>query len=100
MAARTILTRDEYHLSIRRNVDALKARLNIPSFFTSDRTRNKVLYYFMERAVQTGEACFRISDLQLPLSVLARLLCEDFLIMYCLKGQCKTGHAGSLQNRP
>jgi hypothetical protein len=76
------VTRDEYHLSIRRNVDALKARLKLPSFFTSDKMRNRVLCYFMERAVQTGEACFRVYDLQLPLSVLARLLCEDFFIMY------------------
>jgi hypothetical protein len=82
MVARTILTRDEYHLSIRQNVDALKARLNLPAFFAAEQTRNKVLYYFMERAVQTGEACFRILDLQLPLSTLARLQCEDFLVMY------------------
>jgi hypothetical protein len=82
MAARTILTRDEYHLRVRQNVDALKARLNQSSFPVSDKQQNKVLRYFMERAAQIGEACFRTSDLQLPLFVLARVLCEDFFTMY------------------
>lgn len=82
MAARTILTRDEYHLRVRQNVDALKARLNQPSFSVSDKQRDKVLRYFMDRAAQLGEACFRTSDLQMPLFVLARVLCEDFFTMY------------------
>ncbi len=82
MAARTILTRNEYHLRVRQNVDALKARLNQASFSSSDKQRDKVLRYFMERAAQLGEACFRTSDLQMPLFVLARVLCEDFFTMY------------------
>jgi Family of unknown function (DUF5677) len=82
MAARTILTRDEYHLKVRQNVDALKARLNQSSFSVSDKQQDKVLRYFMERAAQVGEACFRTSDLQMPLFVLARVLSEDFFTMY------------------
>ncbi len=82
MLARAIPTRDEYHLRIKQNVDALKARLNLPSFFASEQERGKVLYYYMERAVQIGEACFRISDFQMPLLVLARVLCEDFFTLY------------------
>jgi hypothetical protein len=82
MTVRAIPTRDEYHLAIRQNVDALKARLNLPSFFASKQERDKVLCYFMERAAQIGEACFRISDLQMPLFVPARVLCEDFFTMY------------------
>lgn len=80
--ASAILTRDEYHLRIKQNVDALNARLNLPSFFVAKRKRDKVLCYFMGRAVQIGTACFRISDLQMPLLALARVLCEDFFTMY------------------
>jgi hypothetical protein len=77
-----VLTRDEYHLKIRRNVDALKARLNLAPYFVPDKEQDKVRRYFMERAVQVGEACFRISDLQMPLFALARVLCEDFFTLY------------------
>jgi hypothetical protein len=38
----------------------------------------------MNRAAQIGEAPFRISDLEVPLYVLARVLCEDFLTVYWL----------------
>jgi hypothetical protein len=82
MSTPAILTRDEYHFRIKQNVDALKARLNLPSFFASTDKREKVLFYFMGRAVQIGEASFRISDLQTPLFVLARVLCDDFFTMY------------------
>ncbi len=82
MSARAVLTRDEYHLKVKQNVDALRARLNLPSFIVSERERDKVIWYFMGRAAQLGEACFRISDLQLPLFVLARVLCEDFFTVY------------------
>lgn len=82
MVARTVFTRDEYHLRVRQSVDALKARLNQSSFISSDKQRDKVFRYFMERAAKLGEACFRTSDLQMPLFVLARVLCEDFFTMY------------------
>lgn len=82
MSVRAVPTRDEYHLRIRQNVDALKARLNLPAFFASKQEGDRLLCYFMGRAVQIGEACFRISDLEVPLFVLARVLCEDFFIMY------------------
>jgi hypothetical protein len=82
MSAPAILTRNEYHFRIRKSVDALKARLNLPAFFSSTNKRDRVLVYFMGRAVQIGEASFRISDLQLPLFILARVLCEDFFNIY------------------
>jgi hypothetical protein len=77
-----VLTRAEYYLRIKQNVDALKARLKLPAYFVSDRVQDRVRCYFMERAVQTGEACFRISDLQMPLLALARVLCEDLFTLY------------------
>jgi Family of unknown function (DUF5677) len=77
-----VLSRDEYHLKILENVKALKARLDLPSFLPSDKERDKALRYFVQRACQIGEACFRISDLQMPLFALARILCEDFIRMY------------------
>ena len=63
MSAPAILTRDEYHLRIRQSVDALKARMSLPAYFTSTNKRDKVLFYFMGRAAEIGEASFRISDL-------------------------------------
>jgi hypothetical protein len=81
MATRaSILTRDEYLLRLREHVDALKARL--ARLLSTQQTRDKVLRYFMERAVQIGEACFRIYDLATPINVLCRVLCEDFIFMY------------------
>jgi Family of unknown function (DUF5677) len=77
-----VLTRAEYYLRIKQNVDALKARLKLPAYFVSDRVQDRVRCYFMERAVQIGEACFRISDLQMPLFALARVLCEDLFTLY------------------
>ncbi len=82
MPPRVVLSRDEYHFKIRQNVDALKARLKTSSFSASKQQRDKALCYFMERAVQIGEACFRISDLPMPLVVLARVLCEDLFTLY------------------
>jgi hypothetical protein len=82
MSASATLTRDEYHLRIRQNVDALNARMSLPAYFTSTNKRDRVLFYFMGRAAEIGEASFRIADLQTPLFVLARVLCEDFFTMY------------------
>jgi Family of unknown function (DUF5677) len=82
MSAIRILTRDEYHLSVLEKVKALTARLGSPSLFVSEKERDKVLCYFMRRAMQIGEACFRIADLEMPFSCLARVLCEDFFRMY------------------
>ena len=56
--------------------------MSLPAYFTSTNKRDKVLFYFMGRAAEIGEASFRISDLQMPLFVLARVLCEDFFTMY------------------
>jgi hypothetical protein len=76
------LTTAEYLLKIKINVDALKTRLNLPSFFAANSARSKVRNYFLDRAFQNGEACFRIADLQTPLTNLMRSLCEDFFTLY------------------
>jgi hypothetical protein len=75
-----ILTRDEYFLRLRKHLDALNARLARP--LSAQETRDRVLRYFMERAVQIGEASFRIYDLAMPINILCRVLCEDFIFMY------------------
>lgn len=81
MATRApILTRDEYLLRLRQHVDALKARLARP--LSSQQTRDGVVRYFTERAIQIGEACFRIHDLATAINILCRVLCEDFIFMY------------------
>jgi hypothetical protein len=82
MSAPAILTRDEYHLRIKDKVKGLRTRMSLPPFLASTKKRDKVLVYFMDRAAQISEASFRINDLQLPLFVLARVLCEDLFTMY------------------
>jgi Family of unknown function (DUF5677) len=82
MAATAILTRDEYHLRIRQNVDALKARLRAWPKSESESVQDRVRRYFIGRSIQIGEACFRVSDLQMPLFALGRVLCEDFFLLY------------------
>jgi Family of unknown function (DUF5677) len=75
-------SRVEYLLKVRTSVDQINYRLNLPAFFVTASDRERVMYYFMERAVQIGESVFRIRDLQMPIAVLARVLCEDFITMY------------------
>lgn len=84
MAAKdvVILSKEEYLLKVRENVDRLKARVRVPSYFASRKKQDRIRLYFMERAIQVGEAAFRIADLEMPLCVLARVLCEDFFLLY------------------
>lgn len=82
MTSSKVLTTNEYQLKIRGNVDALKAHLKQTPYIAPENERDKVLLYFANRAIQIGEACFRINDLQTPLFILARVLCEDLLLMF------------------
>lgn len=74
-----VLTRDEYQFRVRQKVDALKARSRNPGSFISAQAHGEIRRYFANRAIQLGEACFRIYDLDIPLAILARVLCEDLI---------------------
>ena len=76
------LTADEYLLRVREKVDALKARNRNPGKFNSQGTHAEICIYFANRAIQIGEGCFRIYDLQVPLLILARVLCEDLIRLF------------------
>ncbi len=43
--------------------------------------QDKIRKYFMQRAIQIGEAALLLADLEVPLFILARVLCEDTLWM-------------------
>jgi len=73
---------EEYLLRIREKVDSLKARLRLPAYSAARQKQQEIRVYFTRRAVQLGEAAFRIGDLEIPQFVLARVLCEDFILLF------------------
>jgi hypothetical protein len=82
MTTAKVLTEDQYHFKVRKIVDALRARVRQTPYLAPETTRGKAILYFADRAIQIGEACFRIRDLQTPLFLLSRALCEDLLLMF------------------
>jgi len=69
---------DERLFSTRQLIDALKAHLADPSFAASTQKRHKVLCYFLNRAIQIGEACLLVSEFHCPCWCSS----EDFFRMY------------------
>jgi hypothetical protein len=82
IAGRQEVSSTPHPLSTRQLIDAAKAYLADPSFTGSSQNRHKVLCYFLNRAVQLGEACLLVSEFRIPLLVLERVLCENFFRMY------------------
>ncbi|SRR5713226_6614430 len=74
-----LLTEEEYLLALRKRIDELKARTDLPCYRYADKQQAKVIAYFLDRGIQIGEASFRIRDLPVPLDVLMRVLCEDLI---------------------
>nr|HEV7952810.1 DUF5677 domain-containing protein [Candidatus Acidoferrales bacterium] len=84
------LSVDEYLVKLREQVDALKVWSNTPDIRFSSKTRERVLLYFINRAVQIGEAAFYIPKLRTPLALFARTLCEDlFLLFWASQSEAK-----------
>lgn len=77
-----VLTKVEYQFKLRKNIDALKARIRQAPYIAPTKDQDKVLLYFANRAIQIGEACFRIDDLPTPLLVLTRVICEDLFVVF------------------
>jgi hypothetical protein len=72
-----LLSEDEYRLKIKKRIDALRTRIDLPAYFASEKQQDKIRLYFLKRAYQVAEACFRVYDLETPLVVMRRVLCED-----------------------
>jgi hypothetical protein len=72
----------EYISEIEDAVKSLQALL--PEFEKLERRGTNVMlsHYFADRAVKIGTAVLRILDLDVPLAILCRVLCEDFISLY------------------
>ncbi|GEM_PF-5179482 len=74
--------KDQYLLEVRQTIDHLKARANLPGLCYSAKVQDRIILHFVNRAIQIGEACFRIADLRTPILILSRVLCEDFFRLF------------------
>jgi hypothetical protein len=77
-----ILSHSEYVVALQDNVTALEARVRQTGSIASGYKQKDVLFYFLGRAIQIGKSCFLSQDLETPLYVLARVLCDDMFTMY------------------
>ena len=79
---RSLASIDEYLVGVRQKVDALRTRANLPAFFAPKNQRDEVRLFFMNRAIEIGQACFRVRDLGLPIFLFSRVLCEDLILLF------------------
>ena len=77
-----LYTEDEYLLTMRKHVDGLKARSNQAQYKYADREQSKIVAHFIGRAIQVGEAAYRIRDLEIPLDSIMRILSDDMIRLY------------------
>ncbi|SRR6266487_2338891 len=75
----TMLSEEQYLLAMRQRVDQLKARADLPHYKYATEDQPRLIAYFIKRAVQFGEAAYRIKDLTDPLDVSMRVLCDDLI---------------------
>jgi len=78
----TMLTEDEYLARLRKAIDALKARLQDQRYAQAQKEQAKLVAYFMDRAVQLGEATCRVKTIPMALDILLRVICDDFVRLY------------------
>src|SRR6266404_8445372 len=76
------LSAAEYLLQLQRKIDTLKAIGRRPSYAYSQKEQDNVLLHFITRAIELGQACFSVSELNTPLCVLTRVLCEDLFTIF------------------
>jgi len=75
----TLLSEEQYLLTMRQCIDQLKARADLPCYKYATGDQPRLIAYFINRAIQFGEAAFRIKDLTDPLDVSMRVLCDDLI---------------------
>src|ERR1700723_869412 len=78
----TKFTEDEYLVRLRRAVDILKTKLVEPRYVEAKTERAKLIAYFMDRAVQLGEATYRVKTIPVALDIFLRVICDDFIRLY------------------
>jgi len=78
----TRLSEDEYLLRLRQEIDALKTRAGASQYVGTEKEQAKVVAHFLERAIQFGEATYRIRNLPIVLSVLLRVFCDDLIRLF------------------
>jgi len=78
----TRLSEEEYLLRLRQEIDALKARAAAPRYAYAEKEQAKAVAHFLGRAVQFGEATYRIRNLPLVLDVLLRVFCDDLIRLF------------------
>lgn len=79
MAGKTL---DQYLLELRQTTDQLRARVNLLIAGSSNSAQDRMALYFVNRAIEIGEACFRVAELRTPIIALLSVLCEDFLWLF------------------
>ena len=55
-----MLSEEQYLLAMRQRVDQLKARADLPHYKYATEDQPRLIAYFIKRAVQFGEAAYRI----------------------------------------
>lgn len=75
-------TKEEYTAEI---AEVLKSLHEIVVQFEKLKPKNTqthLFHYFASRIAEIGTAALRIPDLEVPLAILCRVLCEDFISLY------------------
>jgi hypothetical protein len=78
----TKFTEDEYLARLRGGVDILRAKLEEPRHVEAKTEQAKLIAYFMDRAVQLGEATCRVKTIPVALDIFLRVICDDFIRLY------------------
>lgn len=73
---------DQYLFELRQTVDQLRARDKLRKARPPGNSQDRMVTYFINRAIEIGEACFRVADLRTPIISLLSVLCEDFLLLF------------------
>jgi Family of unknown function (DUF5677) len=76
-----ILSQNEYAFALQENVTALETRVRQAGSPSGSKQKD-VLFYFLNRAIEIGKSSFLSQDLETPLHVLARVLCDDMFTTY------------------
>jgi hypothetical protein len=81
-SAYTRLTEDEYLFHLRREIDALKGRAEYPRYAHPEKQRAEIIAHFLRRAIQLGEAAYRVRNLSVALEIFVRVLCDDLIRLF------------------
>jgi hypothetical protein len=75
-------TKEEYISEIEEVLKALQKILTELEKIERHNTQSRLFHYFASRAHKIGSAALRIVDLDVPLAILCRVSCEDFISLY------------------